>query len=108
MDGKFSIAKSSDQFNFVFYDQYEGAAIGIVVMLAILYGEVFVLAFRRIYGHQIYPVGYKQFYLPKDFARSLIRYIVDIVCKLTIFGLVVFLTYHSAYNWSWFKSAINE
>ena len=108
MDGKFSISKSSDQLNFAFYDQYEGAAIAIIVMLAVLYGEVFVLSFRRIYDHQIYPVGYKQYYLPKDFALSLIRYIVDIVCKLTIFGLVIFLTWHSIYNWNWFKSAVNE
>lgn len=62
----------------------------------------------RLYSRQIYPVGFKQVYLPYDFLKAIARYIVDFVSKVTIFGMVFYLTWTSLYNWNWFISAINE
>ena len=47
-------------------------------------------------------------YLPQDFCKALLRYIFDFSCKLTILGLVFYLTWVAWTNWNWFKSAVKE
>ena len=61
-----------------------------------------------MFHYEVYPTGYKQVYLPVDFCKALLRYIFDFSCKLTIFGLVFYLTWVAWTNWNWFESAVKE
>lgn len=55
----------------------------------------------------MYPTGYKQVYLPRDFCLALTRYIIDLASKLVIFALAFYSTWVCIVNWNWFKTAIN-
>ncbi len=69
--------------------------------------ELFILTLRRIVNSAVYPIGYKQKYLPKHFIYSLIRYIVDGCVKITLIGLTLGNLFTIYKNYNWFKSAIN-
>lgn len=57
---------------------------------------------------RVYPVGFKQVFMPSEFIKGLVRYIIDAICKFGVLIITIYLSYTSIYNWNWFKSAINE
>lgn len=65
------------------------------------------ITLRRIINNAVYPIGYKQKYLLKHFLLSLIRYIVDLLAKLTILGITLGNLFTIYTNYNWFKSAVN-
>lgn len=110
MDQKFSVSTSIPILNFEFgKSNYYVCAIIIAIAVAILCTELLVLVLRRaLTRRDVYPVGYKQIYMPGEFCKSTFRYIIDLVCKVVIFGTTFYLSYTSVVIWNWFKSAINE
>ena len=108
MDSKFTIKKTRDMFNLTFESTYTTFSTVVAVFIGVIGIEFFILAIRKIFHYEVYPTGYKQKYLPFDFAKSLSRYIFDFSCKLTILGLLFYLAWISWTNWNWFKSALKE
>ena len=94
--------------NFDYYPIYNGIAIAQLIAVIVLCLEVFVLAVRRAFKKEVYPVGFRQVYLPCDFCMALTRYIIDFVCKIILLSLVLYVTWKSYEYWNWFKAAINE
>lgn len=106
-DRKFSIPNTRSQFNFEFFQSYTASIIVMAIFIAAIAVEVFVIVVRRIFNNSIYPVGYKQIYLPLDFCAAITRYIYDLVAKLVILSVSIYLTWQTFYNWNWFKSVVN-
>ena len=104
---KFSIPNAVDQFSFVYESQYKNFLVGVAVCLVVLLLELFILTLRRIVNSAVYPVGYKQKYLPKHFCYAIMRYIIDGCAKLTLAGLTLGNLFTIYKNYNWFKSAIN-
>ena len=82
--------------------------VGITVCLVILFLEVIILSLRRIINSAVYPVGYRQKYLLKHFLYGLLRYILDVCCKLALLGLALTNSFTIYINYNWFKGAINQ
>ena len=94
--------------NFEYYTIYNVIAI---IQLCVMIGiclEIFILFVRRTFKKEVYPVGYRQVYLPCDFCLALTRYIIDFFFKLCMIGLVLFVAWKSYEYWNWFKAATNE
>ena len=104
---KFSIPNAVNQFSFAYLGTYNNFLIGITVCLILVLLEVAVVTLRRLVNNAVYPVGYKQKYLLKDFLLALSRYIVDFVAKIVILGLTLANLFTIYTNYNWFKSAVN-
>ena len=107
MDQRFSIENSRKQFNLEFEKEYSTLSIVITIFVGLVGIEFLILAIRKIFHRPVYPVGYKKEYLPWDFFKAIIRYVLDMAFKLIIFGIVFYVTWTSISNWNWFKSAIS-
>lgn len=93
--------------NYEFYPSYNAVAIAQLVILLILAMQAFILVMRRCFKKEVYPVGFKQVYLPMDFCSALCRYLIDFFCKFGLLGLALFMAWKSYENWNWFKAATN-
>lgn len=78
-----------------------------ILVYAVLGFQLFILTIRRLLKREVYPVGYRQMYLPKDFCFALMRYIIDWVCKIIVLGLMIYSAAVIFINWNWFKSSLN-
>lgn len=104
---KFSIPNAITQFSFTYRTDYQNFLIGVAVCLIIILLQLFILTLRRIVNSAVYPIGYKQKYLPKHFLYAIVRYIVDVCAKITLTGLTLGNLFTIYKNYNWFKSAIN-
>lgn len=93
--------------NFEFFDAYYYIALVQILLLAAIGATILILGLRRALRKEVYPVGYKQVYLPQDFCLSIVRFIIDLSCKAVVFSLAFYSAWVCVVNWNWFKSAIN-
>ena len=106
-DSKFSMSRTTSILNFDFFKSYYYIALVQILLYSALGFQLFILVIRRILKREVYPVGYRQMYLPKDFCEALMRYVIDAICKMAVLGLLIYTAYTIFINWNWFKSALN-
>jgi hypothetical protein len=81
--------------NFENYDSYNAVAIAQIIALVIVGVEIFILFIRSACRKEVYPVGFRQTYLPWEFCKAITRYLVDFTAKVVLLGLTIFVVWKS-------------